>query len=116
MTYAEQETQMQFINYLRWRHIKFNHSPNEGKRSPQEGNKLVKMGMAKGFPDVEIPLPCRDKHGLYIEFKAGKGKLSPEQKEWLEYLEQQGYVAKVARSFAEAQKILNEYLGEKDGS
>lgn len=110
MTYAEQDMQMKFITYLQWRKIPFNHSPNEGKRTPQEGNKLKRMGMSKGFPDLEIPLPCNGKHGLYIEFKTASGKVSPEQQAWLDRLNKSGYVAQVARSYAEAEKILERYL------
>lgn len=116
MSYEEQTIQMQFINYLRWKRIRFNHSPNEGKRSPQEGNKLVKMGMSKGFPDLEIPLPAGGNNGLYIEFKTKKGTLTFEQKKWLEYLNNNGYVAKVARSYDEAVKILTAYLEGNNGN
>lgn len=36
-----------------------------------------------GFPDLVLVRPPRI---LFIELKAGKNKLSPEQKEWLELL------------------------------
>lgn len=114
MNYEEQHMQMQFVEYLLWRNIlHFNHSPNEGKRDPREGNKNKRMGTSPGFPDLEIPLPCNGKHGLYIEFKTEKGSLSPQQREWLNYLNEQGYTAEVARSFDGAVDILKEYLGEK---
>lgn len=106
----EQVTQMQFVNYLRWKRIRCNHSANEGKRTAAEGNKLVKMGMSKGFPDLEIPLPVGNKHGLFIEFKTSKGTTSFEQKKWLEYLNNSGYVAEVARSYTEAVNILTRYM------
>ena len=107
--------QMQFITYLLWKKLPFNHSPNEGKRTAQEGNKLKRMGMSRGFPDLEIPLPVHGKHGLYIEFKTAKGRTSPEQTEWLDLLNRSGYVAEIARSFDDARQILENYLqGEND--
>lgn len=100
--------------FVEWLHIVgiwyFNHSPNEGRRTAQEGNKLKKMGMSKGFPDLEIPIPRHNKHGLYIELKTESGRVTPEQKKWLDYLNGCGYVAVVARSFDEARKITQEYL------
>lgn len=114
MNYEEQRTQMLFVEYLQRIGIwYFNHSANEGKRTAQEGNKLKKMGMSKGFPDLEIPLPRGDKHGLYIEFKSETGKPTPEQKRWLEYLRKQGYEAILAYSFEEARKGLHSYLNSE---
>lgn len=95
----------------------YNHSPNEGKRTPQEGNKLKRMGMSKGFPDLEICVPKNGFHGLYLEFKSGKGKLSPEQKEWGERLGEAGYKVAVVRSCNEAIEVFEAYMkgGGKDG-
>lgn len=114
MNCEEQRTQMMFIEWLQYIGIKFfNHSPNEGKRTAQEGNKLKKMGMSKGFPDLEIPYPRGGKHGLYLEFKSSTGKATAEQKRWLSFLNSQGYRAVIVRSFDEARKITQEYINEK---
>ena len=102
---------MAFVEWLKYIGIRyFNHSPNEGRRTAREGDKLKKMGMSRGFPDIEIPYPRHQKHGLYIEFKSKTGKLTPSQKDWLEHLNSNGYVAVVCRSFDEARKVTTEYL------
>ena len=113
MNYDEQWMQMRFVQWLEWSKLPFHHSPNEGKRSPQEGNKNKRMGTSKGFPDMFIPVPSQDKHGLFIEFKSKNGALSPEQKEWMQKLNDYGYTAVVARSDVEAINLTNLYLGRQ---
>ena len=111
MNYEEQREQMFFINYLQWRQFKsYNHSPNEGKRTPQEGNKLKRMGMSKGFPDLEICVAKNGFHGLYLEFKSSKGKLSKEQQEWVQRLTEAGYKVAVVRSCSEAIDVFQDYM------
>lgn len=53
---------------------------NEGDR--KNGAKLVREGLEKGVPDLEVP-----KWDLYIEMKRQKGGASrPDQEKWAEYL------------------------------
>jgi hypothetical protein len=52
-------------------------------------------------------------HGMFIEMKYGKNKLSAEQSAWLSRLRQQGYYCIVAYSFEEAQKSIEAYLEER---
>jgi hypothetical protein len=44
--------------------------------------------------------------------KTAKGRLSPEQKWWLEELNGQQYRAVMCRGWKEAAKVLEEYLGQ----
>jgi hypothetical protein len=76
-----------------------------------EAVNLKRMGVSKGFPDIEVPLPSGHFHGFYVEMKALKGgKLTPEQQEWLNYLRDKGYYAEVARGFEIAKEMFLHYL------
>ena len=82
--------------------------------------KAKKMGMSRGFPDLNLPVARGEHHGLFIELKAlpyvnqdGKKivpRLSAEQEGWLIALKQQGYNAVVCRGFDDAKKTILAYL------
>lgn len=85
--------------------------PNGGMRHPAVAIKLKKEGVRKGVPDVCVMVPRRHFHGLFIEMKWGKGRASPEQAEWHELLEAQGYKVDICRSWIDAAVLICEYLG-----
>lgn len=69
--------------------------PNGGFRSITTAMNLQAEGVVKGIPDLFIP-----SLKLFIEMKRIKGSsTSPEQKDWLEYLNQIGYTAIVCKGF-----------------
>ena len=55
--------------------------PNEGQRKVWFLNKLVRMGLKSGVPD--LILECPKGRMVYLEIKAEKGKLSETQQNWL---------------------------------
>ncbi len=70
-------------------------------------------GMKKGFPDISLPVPRGPWHGLYIELKrvgAPPSDVTPEQRQWLADLTDQGYRAIVARGWVEAVEQIETYL------
>lgn len=73
-------------------------------------NYMKREGMCKGIPDLHLPVASRGKHGLFIEMKYGKGKLSDEQGQWLDDLDNQGYAVSVCYDWKEAAKDIIEYL------
>ncbi len=91
---------------LRWLHA----IPNGGARNVVVATRMKQEGVKRGVWDVFLPYPCGGYHGLYIEFKYGNNKLTPEQKEFGEYLVEHGYKTGVAHSADEALEILNSYL------
>ena len=92
---------------LRWLH----HSPNGGSRNKREGAKFKAMGVKRGFPDLTLPLPCRQYAGLFIELKKVKGGVtSNEQVDWIMYLNSAGYYATVCKGWLEAKSCLEWYL------
>lgn len=113
----EEVEQIKFSAWLHKRGIRHTASANGGKRTMMAGKKLKAMGMSPGFPDVEIPYPIRSQQGwfiycgLYIEMKRTKGgKLSEEQRNWLEFLRSQGYYAECAHGFEQAKEIFAHYF------
>ena len=86
--------------------------PNGGIRHIQEAVRLKAEGVQRGVPDLVLPIP-RGKHcGAYLELKANKGRLSEEQKDWLRFLEAQGYAVEVAWTAKDAFQFLRDYLSQ----
>ena len=86
--------------------------PNGGIRHIQEAVRLKAEGVQRGVPDLVLPIP-RGKHcGAYLELKANKGRLSEEQKDWLRFLEAQGYAVEVAWTAKDAFQFLQDYLSQ----
>lgn len=107
---TEDEATITVVEYCNLRGVPVAHVPNEGKRSPQQGERLKRMGMSKGFPDLVVPLPRGNYHGLYIEMKVGNNKTTSEQKEWLTNLAKHGYASTACWGVDEAINTISRYL------
>lgn len=86
------------------------HVPNGGKRDAATAVALKRQGVKAGVPDIVLPAARAGFHGLYIELKAGKNTATKKQKEWLEYLRQQGYYTAVCYSWRLAAELIEKYL------
>ena len=75
--------------------------------------RLMKEGLKPGVPDICLPSPRGNYHGLYIELKHGKNKHTDEQKWWLEMLSKQGYRAIACWEAEGAIKAITGYLNEE---
>lgn len=89
------------------------HIPNGGKRNAREAARFKRMGVKAGVPDLFLPVPRGGCHGLFIELKAPHGKLSDNQRNWLERLKAKGYAVSVCYGCTEAQRDILQYLGLK---
>ncbi len=82
-----------------------------GKRHIATAARMKKEGGKRGIPDIILLHPSGPYHGLAIELKKENGgKLSPEQKAWIENLNSEGYLAVVCRGSEEAIQTIKEYL------
>ena len=86
------------------------HIPNGGSRNKIEAANLKRQGVKAGVPDICLPVPRGKYHGLYIELKHGKNKLSDLQAEWLRGLNEQGYLALCIYGWQDAIRIIENYL------
>lgn len=107
---AELDEQINLVTWCRMQGVPIIHIPNEGKRSQYVGRQLVAAGLAKGFPDLFLPIARGGYHGLMVEMKFGTGKLTEEQKDWLRFLKGEGYATYVAYSFEEGRDAVTMYL------
>lgn len=88
--------------------------PNGGTRNPAEAVELKKQGVLSGVCDILVAIPASDCAGLFLEFKYGDGKLSPNQKAFMARVREVGYMAEVVYSWVEAKDILLTYLKDSD--
>ncbi len=84
--------------------------PNGEYRPKKTGARLKAQGVRAGTPDICLPTPAGRYHGMYIEMKAGKNKLSILQKERIERLRNQGYYVVVCYSKQAAANEIVWYL------
>ena len=86
------------------------HIPNGGSRQIAEAVHLKRMGVKAGVPDLFLPYPVEPWHGLWIEMKSLTGRPTALQKEWIEWLREQGYAAYVCKGAEAAINCLLMYL------
>lgn len=84
--------------------------PNASKCPVWVGKKMNSEGRRKGYPDLQLLMPSCIYHGLIIEMKTKTGTVSKEQKDWLEWLNSQGYLAEVCKGFDEARTVIKAYV------
>lgn len=112
---GETYEQVAFADYLRSKGVPFFHVPNDAKRSVGAALRLKAMGMSRGVPDIFIAWPCGHWHGMFVEMKTKEGgRTSPEQREWIETLNNFGYHAVVAHGADKAIQYFEKYIAEGD--
>lgn len=84
-----------------------------GFAASQEANS---MGYQAGCPDLFIVYPSKGYHGLFIEFKSSKGKLTPLQKLWRDELIELGYKWDMINNSQDFINLINGYILNNDGT
>lgn len=113
MRVSEEKEHIAVCQYLDLKQYKYYHPANGGYRTPREAVKLRRMGVKAGVPDLVLPYAKSGFHGLYIELKRTDGKMSdvsPHQRDWLTFLGQQGYCAKICFGFEQAKQEIDQYM------
>lgn len=99
---------------------------NQGHGDAIRGARASAEGLKKGVPDLMLPVSKQGFGGykfcgLYIELKRkanktvgkAKGVASPQQKDWIEFLQSQGYRVEVCYGWEEARDVILHYLDLK---
>ncbi|MCK5606506.1 VRR-NUC domain-containing protein [Candidatus Pacearchaeota archaeon] len=89
--------------------------PNGGLRNKAVAGKLKAEGVKAGVPDIVLPVARGGFHSLYIELKVGKNTVKANQRDWLDRLHGAGNMAVVCYGWDKAQKVIEGYLGLKEG-
>lgn len=93
------------------------HIPNGGGRSKAEAGRFKAEGVKAGVPDLFLPVPRGEYHGLFIELKRiDGGRVSAAQMTWIQNLSDQGYRAVVCNGWECAAKVIGDYLGKGKAS
>lgn len=89
--------------------------PNGGKRDMKTAVNLKREGVLSGVWDIFVPIPSDGLCGLWIEMKAGKNKLTANQKKFKDGLDCcYGFV--VCYTWTEAKEIIEQWLKKGRGS
>ena len=104
---SEHDEQVGFINWFRVKYpqVLIFAIPNGEKRAITVAKRLKAEGVVRGIPDLFIP-----QWTLWVEMKRiSGGRLSPEQKAMIQYLEGIGQKVIVAKGAADASKQILEH-------
>ena len=111
-----QEAQEQ-IAFMRWLKLQYPsiekvtfHIPNERKCSVYQGQLLKKMGVKSGVSDIFIAVPNEHYHGLFIEMKSTNGKPTPNQIQFINSMNKNGYLGCFCFGWTEARHVTQNYL------
>jgi hypothetical protein len=111
---AEQIDHINIVNWFNYQYPKLSddlhHFANERACSIQQGRILKRMGVKRGVSDFFLAIPSNGYHGLWLELKVGKGKLSPEQILFIDRKISNGYMAIAVWGFDAAIEVIKSYL------
>lgn len=107
---TEAQEQEAVIRWCDWSRIPVYHIPNGGKRNVAEAAHLKRLGVRAGVPDLCIPVARGRYHSLYVEMKAGRGKPTEKQVEWIERLGRLGHCAIVCNGSEQAIDDIRRYM------
>jgi len=104
---SEHDEQVGFINWFRAKYpsVLIFAIPNGEKRAISVAKRLKAEGVVRGVPDLYVPA-----WKLWIEMKrASGGRLSPDQKEMINYLESIGNTVIIGKGASDASKKVLEF-------
>lgn len=114
MKHEEDQAQaavFQYAGYMRNLDWKMLFSiPNGGARHIATAKTMKRTGTKPGVPDMFLPVAKTIYHGLFIEMKSQKGRVTSPQKVWHAKLIDQGYCVKICRSAEDAIFTIKSYL------
>lgn len=106
----ESKIQQAIIKYAKLRKLDVFSIPNGADVPAANRMRLKSEGLLPGVPDLFFPVASNVFHGLFMEVKSEKGRLSKEQKNVIKRLSLNGYKCVVVFSLDDAIKEIKEYL------
>ena len=129
MRNQEEEVQRGVVRFLKMKYPKARYCASLGgiRTSFKQAVKAKATGYVKGFPDLQICVPMERGiegeggtkrggvyHGLALAIKKDKKSYpTKEQKEWIAYLNEQGYCARVTKGIDESMQTIDDYFNKK---
>lgn len=113
---TESQIQQQFVQWLEIkarsddRYNSFFKVPNETRGNFGWLMKMKREGLKKGVPDILCIEECPPFRGLALEFKRKGGKVSQDQKQWLDRFSANKWLAQVVYTAEQAMAITEQYL------
>ena len=123
MKHIESAHQAQVVEWSRWafkanpsRYPMLNmlHCSLNGVKLSGTQAKVAKgQGMLSGVPDLFLPVPKNGYHGLFIEMKSEKGRVTENQHRFLTNADSVGYKTVICYSAKEAISAIEAYYTEQ---
>ena len=121
MKHIESAHQAQVVEWSRWAYktgkyplLNMLHCSLNGVKLSGTQAKIAKgQGMLSGVPDLFLPVPRQSFHGLYIEMKSEKGRLTENQQWFLTNAESVGYKTVVCYGSKEAIAAIQAYYEQQ---
>ena len=123
MKHLESAYQQQVVEWAKWAYkanptrypnLDLLHCSLNGVKLSQSQSRIAKgQGMLSGVPDLFLPVPKNGFHGLFIEMKSEKGRVTDNQEWFLSKTEGLGYKTAVCYSAQEAIKRIQDYYDDK---
>lgn len=123
MKHIESAHQAQVVEWSRWAfkanpkrypHLDMLHCSLNGVKLSGTQAKIAKgQGMLSGVPDLFLPVPKNGFHGLFIEMKSEKGRVTENQHWFLTNADSLGYKTVVCYSAKDAISAIQSYYAEQ---
>lgn len=123
MKHIESAYQTQVVEWSRWAfkanparypHLEMLHCSLNGVKLSGTQAKIAKgQGMLSGVPDLFLPVPKNGFHGLFIEMKSEKGRVTENQHWFLTNAESLSYKTVICYSAKEAISAIQAYYDEE---
>ena len=114
---SEAQEQTAVIDWWRFAHKKYGvpecsllHVANEGTGSAVRGRLQKRQGVRAGVADLFLSVPRGAFSGLWIEMKRKDGWVRPEQREFLNQMQELGYDCAVCRGAEAAREKIHAYM------
>ena len=123
MKHIESAYQTQVVEWSRWAYkanpsrypmLNMLHCSLNGVKLSGTQAKIAKgQGMLSGVPDLFLPVPKNGYHGLFIEMKSEKGRVTENQHWFLTNADSVGYKTVICYSAKEAISAIEAYYTEQ---